>query len=343
MWQPEYEITNKILSTIRQIGEVMGAIGASGLSTTTLAGLEKDARELSTFASTSIEGNPLSLTDVKHILKNKPDNLRDTEREIVNYNKALEHVYKKVKNEKFRLNIAELENIQAIITEGLMDNAADIGHLRQRPVIIRDPKDINNIVFIPPDFKDVYKLTEDLCNFTNGNKGKVDPVILAGIFHRQSVIIHPFMDGNGRTTRVVTTALLGMLGLNIFKIFSFENYYNRNITRYFNKVGLTGDYYDHKKIDFTGWLEYFADGILDELKRVQKNIKAKDTIIRIPEHYKIILDYLAEHGSISQMEYGNISKRSLAARKQDFMKMHQMGLIESRGKGKNTYYIMANG
>ena len=61
------------------------------------------------------------------------------------------------------------------------------------------------------------------------------------------------------------------MGLNTFNLFSFENYYNKNVTRYFQYVGERGDYYDLKdKIDFTNWLEYFTEGIIDELLRVQE-------------------------------------------------------------------------
>ena len=82
---------------------------------------------------------------------------------------------------------------------------------------------------------------------------------------------HPFMDGNGRTTRLATKVLLTQMGLNTFNLFSFENYYNKNVTRYFQYVGERGDYYDLKdKIDFTNWLEYFTEGIIDELLRVQE-------------------------------------------------------------------------
>jgi len=85
------------------------------------------------------------------------------------------------------------------------------------------------------------------------------------------VLIHPFMDGNGRTTRLATKVLLTQMGLNTFNLFSFENYYNKNVTRYFQYVGERGDYYDLKdKIDFTNWLEYFTEGIIDELLRVQE-------------------------------------------------------------------------
>lgn len=90
-------------------------------------------------------------------------------------------------------------------------------------MIIRNPRKIDEIIFIPPDSKDVRKLTSELFKFIESNIGKIDPIILAGIFHRQCVIIHPFIDGNGR-----------------------------NITRYFKAVGLEGDYYDlADEIDFS--------------------------------------------------------------------------------------------
>ena len=98
-------------------------------------------------------------------------------------------------------------------------------------------------------------LMNDLINFINKNIGKIDPILLAGLFHKQNVIIHPFMDGNGCTTRLITTALLGSNGLDLFEIFSLENYYNQNVTRYFDYVGAVGDYYEiARDVDFTQWL-----------------------------------------------------------------------------------------
>jgi len=99
------------------------------------------------------------------------------------------------------------------------------------------------------------------------------------------VIIHPFIDRNGRTARLATKVLLARMGLNTFNLFSFENYYNQNVTRYFQNVGLMGNYYDLKDdMDFTPWLEYFTDGIIDELLRVKKELEKEtatpDTVLK---------------------------------------------------------------
>ncbi len=150
------------------------------------------------------------------------------------------------------------------------------------------------------------------------------------------------MDGNERTTRLLTTAILGHTGLDLFEIFSFENYYNQNITRYFKAVGLEGDYYHlANEIDFTSWLEYFTDGILDELVRVRKTLPDHlEPKPRLEPHHQQVLDYIREHGSITQREYGKISSRSLASRKLDFERLLDLNLIETKGTGRGTYYIL---
>jgi len=343
-WQPKYTNTDKLLYTIRQIGEAIGEIRSFRFQSGTVALLESQARELSTYASTSIAGNPLALTDVKRLLKNRPEYIRDTEHEVLNYNQALKQVYSEVRQQNFTLNQHSIEKIQKTVVAGLMDNPSDIGKLRERAVVIRNPLQIelrDEITFIPPDYQDVPRFLDHLIQYIQQNSGKIDPIILAGIFHRQYVIIHPFMDGNGRSARLITTALLGSEGFNFFEIFSFEGYYNRNIRRYFNEVGLTGDYYEiHNGIDFTSWLEYFADGILDELKRVQKSLLSSTSQQRIEPHLRNVLDYIEKHGSITQKQYGEFSERSLAARKQDFKKLLLLNLIESKGGGRSTYYAL---
>ena len=89
MWAPNYTIRPRLLRIIREIGEALGSIRAGQLNEPKRQWLTLEARALSSYASTSIEGNPLSLTDVKRLLKNAPGQIVDTEREVLNYNRAL--------------------------------------------------------------------------------------------------------------------------------------------------------------------------------------------------------------------------------------------------------------
>ncbi len=259
MFQPKYTITDKLLSQIKQVSNLIIELNQQRFPNTVLMEFEKNAQAVSAFASTSIEGNPLPLTEVKKILKSKPKYIQDSEREVLNYNNALIELQKKIKNPKTRLSLKFILKIHQQVTQNLLPKHQS-GHLRQEPVVVNDPR-TQKVMFLPPDIKDVEKLVTELIEFINTNQTKIDSLILTGIFHKQMVIIHPFTDGNGRTTRLVTKLLLAKLGLNTFNLFSFENYYNQNITHYFDIVGERGDYYDlRKSMDFTLWLEYFTEG-----------------------------------------------------------------------------------
>src|SRR3989338_854246 len=92
MFSQRHTITNKLLSNIKGISALVVELNHQHYPHTMLVEFEKDARAISTFASTSIEGNPLPLTDVKKILRSKPANIRKSEQEVINYNHALTYL-----------------------------------------------------------------------------------------------------------------------------------------------------------------------------------------------------------------------------------------------------------
>ncbi len=341
MFQPQYTITDKLLANIKKISHLVHELNNKRFPYVILLELERSAREVSSYASTSIEGNPLPLTEVKKILKTTPSHIRDSEKEVLNYNQALQELNKQLKEGTVDLSLPFILNIQKQVIQGLLP-PFETGFLREKPVVVNDPK-TGQPVYLPPDVKDVKSLMDDLLAFINNNKGTIDPLILAAIFHKQMVIIHPFMDGNGRTTRLVTKALLAKMGLNTFNLFSFENYYNNNVTKYFQTVGEFGNYYELvTKIDFTNWLEYFTEGIIDELLRVQKLLPeiAVSPESELQPHHLKVLEFIQKKGFISDSDYTKLTGRAKATRALDFQKLTELGLIERRGKGRATYYVL---
>ncbi len=339
MFDPKYTITPKLLENIKKIGINVADLNNRHFSKLILVKMERIAREVSSHSSTSIEGNPLPLTEVKKIIQNKPENLRDSEKEVLNYNRALELLDKGIRENNLKFQLDLILKIQQIVTEELI-SPFNSGKIRKQPVFVNDPR-IGKPVYLPPDHQDVPTLMNDLVDFTVNGKEHFDPLILAGIFHKQFVIIHPFIDGNGRTARLVTKVLLANMGLNTFNLFSFENYYNKNVSKYFDRVGVNSSYYDLKnQVDFTSWLEYFTDGIIDELLRVSK-ILEKENISPAtslePHHHKI-LDFIKENGFIKDSDYSKLTDRAKPTRNQDFNKLISIGLIKRLGKGKATYY-----
>ena len=341
MFSPQFTITNQLLANIKHINSLITALNTGRFPNVILLEFERTARAVSTYASTSIEGNPLPLTEVKEILKAKPTHIRESEREVLNYNEALEDLNMKISTTHLNISLKLILSIQKKVTNMLLP-AFDSGHLRQKPVVINDPRN-GKTVFLPPDAKDVQPMMEDLIHFVDTNRDTIDPLILAGIFHKQMVILHPFIDGNGRTTRLATKVLLAEMGINTFSLFSFENYYNKNVTKYFQTVGEYGDYYElKKKIDFTSWLEYFTEGIIDELLRVQKILpeSAHTPQTELHPHHHVLLKHIQDNGYISDREYAKLTDRAKATRRLDFKKLLDLGMIERKAKGKATYYIL---
>jgi Fic family protein len=339
MFEPKYTISNYLLSNIKRITEIISDLNNRSFSRVILAELEKRAREISSFSSTSIEGNPLPLTDVKRILKTRPEHIRDSEKEVLNYNKALVELNSLIGKEKQVFDLSLILKIQKTITDGLIEEYRS-GKLRQEPVFVNNPK-TRQTVYLPPEHSDVPKLMKELFGYIQENGNKTDHLILAGIFHKQFVIIHPFIDGNGRTARLATKMLLAKMGLNTFNLFSFENYYNQNVGRYFQEVGELGNYYDIRgQIDFTSWLEYFTDGIIDELLRVKKELD-KETASpekELKDYHQKIIWYIEKRGYISNRDYAKLTERAKPTRNLDFRKLIDLGIIEKFGKGRATYY-----
>ncbi len=339
MFQPRYEITHALLENIKRITSLTQALNQRRFPNTVLVELQKDAEAVSSFASTSIEGNPLPLTDVKRILKNAPQNIRDSEREVLNYNEAMREINGKLGDGAIPVTLSLIVQIHKQVTNKLLP-ASQSGKLRTDPVFVNDPRS-GTTIYWPPDASDVSGLVKELILFVETNITKIDPLILAGLFHKQMVVIHPFMDGNGRTTRLLTKVLLANMGLNTFNLFSFENYYNQNVTRYFQTVGVRGNYYEiANAIDFSPWLEYFTGGIIDELLRVEKILprSSKSPQDELKPYHQQILDFIKDKGYITDKDYAGLANRARPTRRLDFNKLIEMGLIKREGKGKNTYY-----
>lgn len=339
MFHPHYHISAKLLENIKQITLIVADFNRKKNPDALVTEFEKNAHEISSYSSNSIQGNPLALAEVKKILKDTPEHAKDSEKEILNYDRTLQELNTMIEENTTDISLNLILKVHKGIMKGLIPKEK-LGKLRNEPISIDNEK-TGKLIYLPPDYKDITRLLNELITYTQKNRQKIDPLILSGIFHKQLVIIHPFIDGNGRTTRLMTKLLLSSLGLNTFNLFSFENYYNKNVTQYFQKVGVFGNYYEIKDtIDFTSWLEYFTKGIIDELLRVQKNLHDRSITPENdlkPFHLKM-LNTIEKKGYINDAEYAKLVKRAKATRNLDFKKMIELEKIQRYGKGKNTYY-----
>lgn len=343
MFNPKFTIIPELLRNIKKITTLINQLNAKKYPHVILSKFELEARQISSYASTSIEGNPLPLADVKLILKSRPEYVRNTEREVLNYNQALIWLDGELKKTKLpAISHDFIHTVYGFVMDGLMPQKQLSGY-RNEPVFVNDPRK-RVTIYWPPDQQDAHMLMDDLVNFIKSNRDDIDPIILSGLLHKQFVVIHPYVDGNGRTARLVTKALLASMGLDTFNLFSFENYYNNSITKYFEFVGERGNYYDlADNIDFTSWLVYFTGGIIDELQRVAKELDKESVTPQkiLLDNHKIIIDYIDVNGFITDKIYSTLTNRAKATRNLDFQKLISLGILKMVGKGKATYYKRA--
>ena len=95
---------------------------------------------------------------------------------------------------------------------------------------------------------------------------EIHPILVAGIGQFQLVHIHPFLDGNGRTARLLSMLCLYRKGYDFKRLFTLSEYYDRDRSGYYRAIQSVRE----KELDLTEWLEFFTVGLSLQLAEVQK-------------------------------------------------------------------------
>ncbi len=143
--------------------------------------------------------------------------------------------------------------------------------------VIRDSRS-GQIVYLPPEAKDVSNLMSDLIRWlAAAKKSELPCPIQAAVAHYQFATIHPYYDGNGRTARLLATLILYLGGYDLKGFYSLEEYYARNLSSYYGAlaIGPSHNYYmGRESADISTWIEYFCMGMAESFDSVQT--KARD-------------------------------------------------------------------
>ncbi len=242
------------------------------------------------------------------------------------------------------LNTDIILKTHALVSAGFLP-PEQCGQWRNIPITVTEPA-TGTLLYTPPIWEDVPLLMEPLLSFINDNVTIYDPVILAGLFHRQFAIIRPFTIGNRRTAHLLSNLLLEQLDLSLFPLTCFEHVYLDNLTLYHQQVDMYGTFYnDVKAVDHTNWLEFFASGVLAELQRLDKllDLRAASPQNELkPQHEQILL-LIDQKGFLTDSDYAKHTDRAKATRTLDFNNLMKRGLIERVGKGRATFYRRLQG
>jgi len=283
-FHPKFEITVDINQALIEIERVRGFLEAINLKDDWISDMQEKALILESHYSTHIEGTAINLEQAHDILRGKKvkDINRDDERELLNYKKAMHFISKYLGKDDF-ISEGLIRELHKILVRDVRGAKAYPGEYRvvQNYVVNSRTK---KIIYTPPAPIEVSHLMREFIEWINANIKKISPVIVSAISQFQFVHIHPFVDGNGRTARLLSTLILYKTGYDFKKLFTISEYYEKDRLAYYNAIRSVRK----NKMDMTVWLEYFIAGLRSQMRDIQdKGKKIIENDIKLEKIKKI--------------------------------------------------------
>ena len=259
-YKPVFTITPHLLALTEEIAVLRERILSASVRVAWIPQMQRDARVRTAHSSTAIEGNPLTLDEVRALEEGRelPAQKSRAEREVLNYFAGLRFIEKNAGLK--RIHHEHLLKLHAIIAGGVMDQGR-AG--RYRTIGVRVGR------FVPPPANEVSGFVHELLTWWNTRAGGLSPVISSAVLHYRFEEIHPFADGNGRTGRAIALWEFYRRGFDSHHIFSVDEFYGSDRPRYYTAlegVRRAGG-------DLTTWLEYAAEGLEKTLDKVWRRIQ----------------------------------------------------------------------
>lgn len=330
-YEPQFSITPKLLSQVEIVAALRERILSAAVELSWMPALQKDTRTRNVHASTAIEGNPLTLEQVRAVEEGREPAASDprSRREVVNYFAGLRYVEKNAAKKTIRHE--DLFNLHRILAGEVMDQG-EAG--RYRSIAVR----VGN--YLPPTPNEVSGLMFELLDWWNKRSTGLSPVLSSAILHYRFEALHPFADGNGRTGRALALWELYRRGFDTHHIFSVDEYYWEDRPRYYAALEAVR----HAGEDLSSWLEYCAEGLRQTLERVWLRVQAYDLkssekIVLRPKQERL-LELLRDHGTMAPAELWS----ALGVSKQGTLDLLRpliaAGLVEKIGTKKTGRYAL---
>lgn len=310
MFQPRFQISQPLLTTLKRIAVQVYALNKQRPIETTVTALREEALTRSAAAVG-----------------------RGDEALGANYRRTLLELGGSAAGD---FNLALLLRIHFRLGAGIVP-ADQRGRLRREVRVAETGRPL----YQPPEPRVVPVLLNDLVTFVEAQQAGLDPLLLAGIFHRQLLLIRPFESVNEPAAWLATRILLSGLELERLDLLAVEHYLQVDRENYLAALGARGNYYALAgALEFTPWLAYFAQGtsaaLADLAARYRQGRVTPDKVLQA--HHRALLEYVDEHGFITDKQYAGLTDRAKATRSLDFKKLMKLGLLVREGRGRGTYY-----
>lgn len=342
------EITPEILALIAEIDEFKGAWRAIGrIAPERLASLRRVATIESIGSSTRIEGARLTDREVERLLSNleiKAFASRD-EQEVAGYAEAMETVFAHWE----AITLTE-NHIRQLHRDLLKYSGKDEHHRGQYKTLTNSVEAFGpdgeslGVVFQTASPFDTPRLMAELVTWTRVTlrDGKLHPLLAIAVFVVVFLEIHPFQDGNGRLSRVLTTLLLLRAGYAYVPYSSLESVIEQSKEGYYLALRRTQGTIRSERPDWQPWVLFFLKALQRQKDRLGKRIERERLILgELPELSVRILELGRERGRLTVADAAKLTGASRNTVKGHIKALVDAGHLTRHGAGRGTWYSLA--
>jgi Fic family protein len=313
---PRFTINNAITAGLTAIERARGFLEAATLSDEWVRRMSQRALLLEAHHTTHIEGTHLTIEQAERLLAGETLTEADADdvRELLNYRDAFEFVSGYL-SDGGPVTEGLIREIHRRLVVGVRGGQGGPGEYRAVQNYVANSR-TREIIYTPPPPQDVAPLMRELVTWLDAETA-IHPVLVAGIAQFQLVHIHPFLDGNGRTSRLLSTLWLYRSGYDFKRLFTLSEYYDRDRSSFYRAIQSVREH----GMDVSDWLEFFVGGLATQLAEVKvrgeiairSDLAAKENGLNVRQAG--MLDHLLTHGKITlgdmEERFPGISRRSL--------------------------------
>jgi Fic family protein len=341
-FHPRFTITNRLTEALTRIERVRGFLEAATLSENWIREMGERALVLEAHHTTHIEGTQLTLGQAERLMAGEtvPEADPDDVRELLNYRRAFDFVSEYLSSGA-PITEGLIREIHKRLVEGVRGGAAAPGEYRKIQNYVVNSA-TGETIYTPPPAHEVPILMAELVDWLNRER-ETHPVLVSGIAQFQLVHIHPFLDGNGRTSRLLSTLCLYRAGYDFKRLFTISEYYDRDRAAFYRAIQGVRE----RNMDMTGWLEYFVTGLATQMRevvergkrtiRVDLTVKKHGLNERQAKALTLILDKGEIHIKDLESSCPDVNRRTL---QRDLQRLEELGLIQRKGAARQSFYML---
>lgn len=340
------QITPEILRLIAGIDEFKGAWRALGtLAPDRLSALRRVATIESIGSSTRIEGSKLSDREVERLLLSnlqiKSFTSRD-EQEVAGYAEVMELVFSSWQNITLTENhIKQLHRDLLVYSEKDAWHRGNYKTSSNSVIAFDEDGESLGVVFETAAPFDTPRLMTELVTWFNkeSSTGRLHPLLLIGLWVLVFLEIHPFQDGNGRLSRVLTTMLLLQAGYAYVPYTSLESVIEQSKGAYYLALRQTQNTIRTEAPDWQPWLIFFLRALAEQVRRLNRKVEREKLVLApLPELSLQVVEFAREHGRVTMSDAIRLTGSNRNTLKQHFRALVDRGHLSQQGSGRGAWY-----